>query len=199
MNLGNHHPARQPAVKEISVNKQQALQDVRHHLREWEQALARVDEVHAKFGVAVTPGPDTRTMQPASAIGAEGVEEIRKAENRALRKWEELQEAVERWNGTVLNSRPSLQEVLKILRANMPSLQAEYGVTSLAVIGPYARGDDYEASRLDLMVAFERPLGLKFFRMDDELGNLLGVKVHVVTKSVIEEREPHLLKEAVSV
>ena len=95
----------------------------------------------------------------------------------------------------VLKSRPPLQEILKILRANMPALLAEYGVISLAVIGPYAKGDDYEASRLDLMVDFERPLGLKFFGMDDDLGDLLGVKVHVVTKSVIVERESHLLDE----
>ena len=181
------------------MDKQQAFQSVRHYLREWEQALARVDEVHAKFGVAGKPAPDIHTLQSGQPIGSEGVEEIRKAENRALRKWEELQEAVERWNGEVLRNRPPLQEVLKTLRANMPALESGYGVTSLAVIGPYAKGDDYEASRLELMVDFQRPLGFKFFGMDRELSDLLGVKVSVVTKSVIEEREPHLLDGAVSV
>ena len=181
------------------MDKQQAYQSVRHHLRQWQQALAVVDEVHAKFGVAGKPGPDIHTSQSGPAIGAEGVEEIRKAENRALRKWEELQEAVERWNGMVLKARPPLQEVLKILRANMPLMQAEYGVTSLAVIGPYAKGGDYEAGQLDLMIGFERPLGLKFFSMDRELSDLLGVKVHVVDQFVIAEREPHLLDGAVLV
>jgi predicted nucleotidyltransferase len=181
------------------MDKQQAYQTVRHYLRQWQQALAQVDEVHAKFGAAETPGPDRRTLQPGQPIGGKGVEEIRKAENRALRKWEDLQEAVERWSAMVLRSRPPLAEVLNTLRAEMPTLRAEYGVTSLAVIGPYAKGDDYEASRLDLMVDFQRPLGFKFFGMDRELSDLLGVKVSVVTKSVIEEREPHLLDGAVSV
>ena len=181
------------------MDKQQAYQSVRHQLRQWEQALAAVDGVHAKHGVAGKPAPDIHTSQSGLPIGTEAVEEIRRAENRALRQWEELQEAVERWNGMVLKSRPPLQEILKILRANMPALLAEYGVISLAVIGPYAKGDDYEASRLDLMVDFERPLGLKFFGMDDDLGDLLGVKVHVVTKSVIVERESHLLDDAVPV
>jgi predicted nucleotidyltransferase len=181
------------------MDKQQAYQTVRHYLRQWQQALAQVDEVHAKFGAAETPGPDRRTLQPGQPIGGKGVEEIRKAENRALRKWEDLQEAVERWSAMVLRSRPPLAEVLNTLRAEMPTLRAEYGVTSLAVIGPYAKGDDYEASRLDLMVDFKRPLGFKFFGMDRELSDLLGVKVSVVTKSVIEEREPHLLDGAVSV
>lgn len=181
------------------MDKQQAYQSVRRCLRQWEQALAVVDEVHAKFGVAGKPGPDIHTSQSGPAIGAEGVEEIRKAENRALRQWEELQEAVERWNGMVLKSRPPLQEILKTLRANMPMLKAEYGVTSLAVIGPYAKGDDYEAGQLDLMIGFERTPGLEFFGMGRELGDLLGVKVSVVTKSVIEERQPHLLDGAVPV
>ncbi len=124
------------------MDKQEAYQEIRHSLREWERALADVDEAHAKFGAAGTPGPDMRTRQPGQPIGAKGVEEIRKAENRALRKWEELQEAVERWSGMVLRCRPPLAEVLNTLRAEMPTLRAEYGVTSLAVIGPYAKGDD---------------------------------------------------------
>ena len=181
------------------MDKQQAYQSVRSHLRQWEQALAAVDEVHAKFGVAGKPGPDIHTSQSGPAIGAEGVEEIRRAENRALRQWEELQEAVERWNGMVLKSRPPLQEILKTLRANMPMLQAEYGVTSLAVIGPYAKGDDYEVSRLELMVEYNRPLGYEFIGLMDNVGDLLGMKVHIVAKSVIVEREPHLLNGAVPV
>jgi predicted nucleotidyltransferase len=149
-----------------------------------------VDEVHAKHGVTGKPTPDIHTLQSGPLIGAEAVEEIRKAENRALRKWEDLQEAVERWSAMVLRNRPPLQEVLKILRANMPALEAEYGVTSLAVIGPYAKGDDYEASRLDIMVEYHRPLGYGFIGMENDLSDLLGVKVHLVTRSVIEERYP---------
>ena len=182
------------------MDKQQAYQSVRLHLRQWEQALAVVDEVHAKFGVAGKAGPDIHTSQSGPAIGAEGVEEIRKAENRALRQWEELQEAVERWNGMVLKSRPPLQEILKILRANMPMLQAEYGVASIAIIGPYAKGNDYEASRLELVVDYERvPDLIGFIEHQEKLSDLLGLKVGLVTKSVITEREPHLLNGAVLV
>ena len=182
------------------MNKHQAYQSVRHHLRQWQQALAQVDEVHAKLGVAGNSGPEIHTSQSGSPIGAEAVEEIRKAENRALRQWEELQEAVERWNGTVLKSRPPLQEILKTLRANMPMLQAEYGVTSLAVIGPYAKDEDYEASRLELMVDYKRaPDLIGFIEHQEKLSDLLGVKVGLVTKPVITEREPHLLDGAVLV
>ena len=182
------------------MDKQQAYQSVRRYLRKWEQELAAVDEVHAKFGAKGKPGPDIHYSQSGPSIGAEGVEEIRKAENRALRQWEELQEAVERWNGMVLKSRPSLQEVLKTLRANMPMLQAECGVASIAVIGPYAKGDDYEANRLELVVDYERvPDLIGFIEHQERLSDLLGVKVGLVTKSVITEREPHLLDGAVLV
>ena len=173
------------------MNKQQAYETVRDRLREWQQALAQVDEVRARFGAAEAPG---------AAIGADAVAEIRRAENRALRQWEELQDAVGRWSGMVLESRPPLQEVLKTLRANMPALQAEYGVTSLAVIGDYTRGDDYEACRLELMFDYRRPFTLLTqVALQECLEDSLGVKVNLVTKSVIEERERHLLDGAVSV
>ena len=182
------------------MDKQQAYETVRRHLREWEQALAAVDEVHAKLGVAGKQGPDIHNSPSGPAIGAEGVEEIRKAENRALRQWEELQEAVERWNGMVLKSRPSLQEVLKTLRANMPMLRAEYGITSLAVIGPYAKGDNCEASRLELMYDYNRSFTLLTqIALAEHLQDFLGLRVNLVTKFVIEERAPYLLDDAVPV
>lgn len=183
------------------MDKQVAYQNVRHHLQEWEQALARVDAVQAEFGAAGAPGPDTRTLEAGPPIGARGVEEIRQAENRALRQWQELQEAVERWNATVLQARPSLEEVLALLRAAMPKLQAEYGVTGLAVIGPYAKGDDYEAARLDLVVEYGGRLGLlKLAGLEAELAELLSIEVRVIAQSVLAERyDPEVLRDAVAV
>ena len=173
------------------MNKQQAYQSVRHHLNKWQQSLSQADEVRAKFGAA---------EKPESPIGADAVAEIRRAENRALRQWEELQEAVERWSGMVLKSRPPLPEILKTLRANMPTLQAEYGVTSLAIIGDYAKGDDYEACILELMVDLKRPLGYAFIGMEHHLRDLLGVKVRMIHKSIIKEKYPQsVLTESVSV
>lgn len=173
------------------MNKQQAYETVRGRLREWQQELAQVDEVRARLGVAENPG---------AAIGPDAVAEIRRAENRALRGWEELQDAVERWSGMVSESRPPLPEILKTLRANMPALEAKYGVTSLAVIGDYAKGDDYEAGRLELMFEYRRPFTLiQQFNVEEHIADFLGVKVCLVTKSVIAERERHLLDNAVLV
>lgn len=172
------------------MNKQQAYETVRSRLREWQQALAQVDEVRARFGVAENPG---------AAIGADAVAEIRRAENRALRGWEELQDAMARWSGMVSESRPPLPEILKTLRANMPALEAKYGVTSLAVIGDYARGDDYEAGRLDLIFEYNIPLGYEFISLQDDIGDLLGVKVNMMSKSQVKEKYPRLIEGAVPV
>lgn len=173
------------------MNKQQVYQTVRHHLNKWQQSLSQVDEVRAKFGAAEKPG---------AAIGADAVAEIRRAENRALRQWKELQEAVERWSDLVLKSRPPLPEILQTLRANMPALQAKYGITSLSVIGDYAKGDDYEACILELMVDLKRPLGYAFIGMEHHLSDLLGVKVRLVHKSIIKEKYPqNVLTESVPV
>lgn len=173
------------------MNKQQAYQSVRHHLNKWQQSLAQVDEVRVKFGTAEKPG---------SPIGTNAVAEIRRAENRALRQWEELQEAVERWSEMALKSRPPLPEILQTLRANLPALQAEYGITSLSVIGDYAKGDNYEAGRLELMFDYNGAFTLlNQVALQEHLEDFLGVNVNLVTKSVIEERERHLLAEAVPV
>ena len=172
------------------MNKQQAYETVRSRLREWQQTLAQVDEVRTRLGVAENPG---------AAIGADAVAEIRRAENRALRGWKELQDAVERWSGMVSESRPPLPEILKTLRANMPALEAKYGVTSLAVIGDYAKGDDYEAGRLDLMFEYNIPLGYEFISLQDDIGDLLGVKVNMMSKSLVKEKHPRLIEGAVPV
>ena len=173
------------------MNKQQAYQSLHHHLNKWQQSLSQVDEVRAKFGAAEKPG---------SPIGTNAVAEIRRAENRALRQWKELQEAVERWSDLVLKSRPPLPEILQTLRANMPALEAEYGVTSLAVIGDYAKGDAYEAGCLELMFDYQGAFTLLTqVALQEYLEDFLGVNVNLVTKSVIEERERHLLAEAVPV
>ena len=182
------------------MDKQQAYQAVRHYLREWEQMLAAVDEVQARLGMSEVPGPDMHTLQSGPPIGAEGVEEIRKAENRVLCKWEELQEAVDRWNGMVLRKPAPV--------AGSPQdPPGEYarpggGVWRHQPGGNWPLrqgGTTTRPAGWNSWLDFQRPLGLKFFGMDRELSDLLGVKVSVVTKSVIEEREPHLLDGAVSV
>lgn len=174
------------------MDKHEAYQDVRHHLRQWEQALAAVDEVHAKHGVADNPAPDMRTLQSDHPIGMEGVEEIRRVEYRALCKWEELKEAAERWRHMTVELQPrlELEEILDTLRAEMPNLEKSYHVKSLGVFGPYATGKNGPDSVLNLVVEYHKLPGLiGLAELEDHIGELLGVKVDLGPKDSLR---PHV-------
>ena len=81
--------------------------------------------------------------------------------------------------------------LLEKLRAALPTLQERYGVKSLALFGSYARGEQRRSSDLDILVEFDdRPLTLlQFIALEQELSDLLGVKVDLV--------ERHTLKPAI--
>ncbi|MBN2157705.1 MAG: nucleotidyltransferase family protein [Candidatus Lokiarchaeota archaeon] len=60
----------------------------------------------------------------------------------------------------------------------------EYKMKLLAIFGSYAREEQKEESDLDILVDFEEsPSLLSFIRMENELSDLLGVKVDLVTKN----------------
>jgi len=80
-------------------------------------------------------------------------------------------------------------------------LRRVYGLKSIGVFGSYARGENTATSDLDLLVEFERPIGLlKFIRLEQELSDALGVKVEMVTKKALKPRIGDIvLKEVVQV
>jgi uncharacterized protein len=60
-------------------------------------------------------------------------------------------------------------------------LRKEFGVVSLSLFGSMARGDDEEHSDVDLLVEFERPIGLlRFVGLKLRLEQILGRTVDLV-------------------
>ena len=75
----------------------------------------------------------------------------------------------------------SRDEILRLVGAALPRLRAEYGVETLALFGSVVRGDADSSSDIDLLVEFERPIGLiRFGLLEGELETLLGRKVDLV-------------------
>jgi predicted nucleotidyltransferase len=67
-------------------------------------------------------------------------------------------------------------DVLKILAEHGDELRQQFGVKSLALFGSVARGEARERSDVDLLIEFERPVGLfHFFTVQHYLEDLLGV------------------------
>jgi predicted nucleotidyltransferase len=94
-----------------------------------------------------------------------------------------------------------LATIQKALKEQLPHLAAGYGVSSLALFGSYVRGEQRADSDLDVLVTFVRKPGLfRFIALENELSDLLGVKVDLVLRDALK---PHIgkrvLKDAVPI
>ncbi len=78
------------------------------------------------------------------------------------------------------------EQVIQLLRENYPHLVAEYGVKRIGLFGSYAKGVPNEQSDVDVVVEFERPIGLKFIELTDYLENLFDKKVDVLTPAGLQ-------------
>jgi hypothetical protein len=77
-----------------------------------------------------------------------------------------------------------LEKIRSLLRREMPRLREEYSVSSLEIFGSFVRGEASMDSDLDLLVEFEAvPALFSFVRLENELSQLLGLKVDLVMKS----------------
>src|SRR6266567_7244900 len=77
-------------------------------------------------------------------------------------------------------------EVQLTLSAHPSELKA-LGVRSLEIFGSVARGDAGPGSDVDLLVEFDRPIGLfHFFRVQRTLEQLLGCRVDLVMRDAVK-------------
>ena len=77
---------------------------------------------------------------------------------------------------------PETSEYVRILREHKPELERDYGVTTLALFGSYVRGEHRPDSDLDLLVDFNRPIGMfGFIDLNDRLSELVGTSVDLTT------------------
>ncbi|HSS76058.1 MAG TPA: nucleotidyltransferase family protein [Thermoanaerobaculia bacterium] len=73
------------------------------------------------------------------------------------------------------------EAILLRLRESYPQLIAQFGVQRIGLFGSFARETGQESSDVDLIVEFQRPIGLKFMEMVEYLETLLGRRVDVLT------------------
>ena len=73
------------------------------------------------------------------------------------------------------------QNILELLRSNRPRLVKDYGVKKLGLFGSHVRGAATAVGDIDILVEFEKPLGLKFVEFAEELERLLHGPVDILT------------------
>ena len=95
----------------------------------------------------------------------------------------------------------SLNEILKILRQQIPILAERYSVEKLEVFGSYVRAEQKKESDLDILITFhEVPSLLTFIAIENYLSDLLGIKVDLVMKDTLKPKiGQHILREAIPV
>ena len=82
---------------------------------------------------------------------------------------------------------PSKQEIKNALRQIRGELKHKYGVRRIGLFGSLVREDEQIVRDVDLLVEFERPVGLLFIHLADYLEEVLGRPVDLVTLMAIKE------------
>ncbi len=68
-----------------------------------------------------------------------------------------------------------------------------------AIFGSVARGDDNDSSNVDFLIEFEPGSSLfDLLHLQDELRELLGCEVDVISSGGLKDRDEHIRREAVS-
>jgi uncharacterized protein len=93
----------------------------------------------------------------------------------------------------------TLEEIKGVLKKQKPFLKEKYGVSEIGIFGSYVRGEQRKKSDLDILVEFNKPIGLlKFVGLEIYLSEVLGIKVDLVMKGSLKPRiGKHILKEVV--
>lgn len=79
-------------------------------------------------------------------------------------------------------------DVIRILSEHEGELHARYGVSGLSLFGSVARDEAGPESDVDLLVEFSRPIGLRFFELQEYIEKLLHCKVDLGTPQSLKPR-----------
>jgi predicted nucleotidyltransferase len=82
----------------------------------------------------------------------------------------------------------TLQEIRDTLSSHKNRLFHDYPIKSIAIFGSYSRKEQDDLSDLDILVEFSDKIGIRFIDLAEELENIVGFKVDLVSKKGIKEK-----------
>lgn len=81
----------------------------------------------------------------------------------------------------------SLDEIKRVLRDYKSVLEKKYHVHTLGIFGSYLHNEQAGDSDLDILVDFSSPISLfEFIDMEEELSELLRIKVDLVSRNALK-------------
>jgi predicted nucleotidyltransferase len=72
-----------------------------------------------------------------------------------------------------------------------------HGITRLEIFGSLARGEAKPGSDVDLMASFRSNPGLRFFGMEEEMTEILGISTHLLTRESVETMSNPVRRDAI--
>ena len=97
-------------------------------------------------------------------------------------------------------SRGPLSRLLYARRVAVHAAVRRHNGRAVSVFGSVARGDERDGSDVDLLVGFEPGSSLfDLLHLQDDLSELLGVAVDVVSTGGLRARDEHIRREAIPV
>lgn len=90
------------------------------------------------------------------------------------------------------------RELIEAKRAEIREVVRRHRGRTVAVFGSVARGDESPSSDIDLLVEFEPGSSLfDLLHITEELEELLGVPVDVISAGGLKDRDDHIRREAI--
>lgn len=83
--------------------------------------------------------------------------------------------------------RPRTPPAPEVIAAKLGAYCKQAGILRLEAFGSLARGEARRGSDVDLLATFSCNPGLRFFAMETEMGEILGVPVHLLTRDSVEK------------
>lgn len=79
-------------------------------------------------------------------------------------------------------------KIIEILANKKAELNSKYNLKSIALFGSYAREDYTTDSDIDIMVEFEKPVGMKIVDLVMELEQIFKKDVDLVSRNAVKAR-----------
>lgn len=89
----------------------------------------------------------------------------------------------------------NINEIKLLLQQNKADLINRYNLKSIVLFGSITRNEATNKSDVDILVEFDKPIGLDFVLLADELETILGVKVDLVTTNALKPKMFEYIKQ----
>ncbi len=76
---------------------------------------------------------------------------------------------------------------IEIIKVHLPDVKKRFGVKKIGVFGSHSRGEETDASDVDVLVGFEKPVDIfTFLELREYLETVLKRKVDLVTEKALK-------------